>query len=39
MVKPLLPHLEETQRRYQYDPETGVLRWRIKQRPNTSADK
>ena len=32
MVKQLLPHLEEIQRRYQYDPETGVLHWRINQR-------
>lgn len=32
MVKQLLPHLEEIKRRYQYDPETGVLRWRINQR-------
>lgn len=32
MPKQLLPHLEEIQRRYIYDPETGTLCWRINQR-------
>ena len=32
MPKRLLPHLEEIQRRYTYNPETGTLCWRINQR-------
>ena len=32
MPKQLLPHLEEIQRLYIYDPETGALCWRINQR-------
>lgn len=32
MPKQLLPHLEEIQRRYTYNPETGALCWRINQR-------